>query len=505
MNWRLKSLKLAAPVAVLLGFMSIVQVLSIRQEAQTWDEGTHLAAGLSYWKTGDYRMNPEHPPLAKLLCAVPLLFMDVTLPFQFPAWQERNEVDFGAYFLYTNRLPADAILFPARCVTILLTLALGISIAVWTRWRFGAAAALFAVALVAFDPNLIAHGRYVTTDLAVTLFSFLACIAWEWALRRKTAGGFVIVGVLLGLALGSKFSALFLIPVFVILGFARRPGRKGALLTAGIAVAVVVGLYGPGGPGLYWQGLSQVFAHNKEGHTAYLLGQISQKGWWYYFPVAFLVKTPTAVLLLCLAALFYARRVVTARFEYAVMAVPLVVYSALAFGASLDIGFRHLLPVLPFLYVQLGVVAARMPRWLSGVLVLLLLAESLSVYPHYLAFFNRVSGGPANGPTYLLDSNIDWGQDTKKLKAWLDARDVHRICDVYFGEAFPGHYGIETTPLPGNDEVEARNSLDCVAAASVTPLYGLYVENDRYSWLRQLRPVAKVGYSIYVYDLRKRH
>src|SRR5579872_6984959 len=98
--------------ALLLAAMACAQVASICLESQTFDEGTHLAAGLSYWKTGDYRMNPEHPPLAKLLCAVPLLFMDVTLPFQFPAWQERNEVDFGAYFLYTNRLPADAILFP---------------------------------------------------------------------------------------------------------------------------------------------------------------------------------------------------------------------------------------------------------------------------------------------------------------------------------------------------------------------------------------------------------
>ncbi len=498
MKWRLKSLKLAAAVAVLLGLMTVVQVLSIRQEAQTWDEGTHLAAGLSYWKTGDYRMNSEHPPLAKLLCAIPLLFMNVSLPFEYPAWEQRNEVDFGAYFLYTNRLSADQMLFPARCVTILLTLCLGIAVAFWTRRHFGDAAALFAVALVAFDPNLIAHGRYVTTDLAVTLFSFLACIAWVRALEQKTALAFVVAGVALGLALGSKFSALFLIPVFVFLGFLRRPAWKGALIAAAAAAAMIVVLYGPAGPWLYWRGLRDVLAHNGEGHEAYLLGQISQKGWWYYFPVAFLVKTPTATLALCAASVFYVRRVT------AVLAAPLIVYAALTLGSSLDIGFRHLLPILPFLYVVMGVGAARMPRWLSIGLVALLVVESLSVYPNYLAFFNRVSGGPGNGPRYLLDSNIDWGQDTKKLKAWLDSRGVHRICNVYFGEAFPVHYGVETAPLPGNDDVEARQSLDCFAAASVTPLYGLYVENDRYSWLRKLSPVAKIGYSMYVYDLRKK-
>src|SRR5712691_686172 len=115
--------RLFLPAALLiLAVMATVQIGSIRQEAQTFDEGTHLAAGLSYWKTGDYRMNPEHPPLGKLLCALPLLFTDVRLPFEYPSWDQKDELNFGAEFLYTNKLSADQILFPARCVTIVLTL-----------------------------------------------------------------------------------------------------------------------------------------------------------------------------------------------------------------------------------------------------------------------------------------------------------------------------------------------------------------------------------------------
>src|SRR5579872_2860277 len=118
--------------ALLLAAMACAQVASIRLESQTFDEGTHLAAGLSYWKTGDYRMNPEHPPLPKLLCAVPLLFMNVRLPFEYPSWSQGNELDFGGQFLYANNLTADQILFPARMVTIVLTLLLGVAMAWWT-------------------------------------------------------------------------------------------------------------------------------------------------------------------------------------------------------------------------------------------------------------------------------------------------------------------------------------------------------------------------------------
>ena len=134
---------------------------------------------------------------------------------------------------------------------------------------------------------------------------------------------------------------------------------------------------------------------------------------------------------------------------------------------------------------------------------MLLALESLSINPDYLAFFNWPSGGPSNGPRYLLDSNIDWGQDTRKLKAWLDARNIHQVCRVYFGNAILAHYGIGELPLPGNEDTAERANLDCMAAASVTPLYGLYVPNDRYRWLREKTPVAKIGYSIYMYDLRK--
>lgn len=502
-----------ATTIALLAVMATVQVGSIRQEAQTWDEGTHLAAGLSYWKTGDYRMNPEHPPLGKLLASVPLLFMDVRLPFEYPSWGQKDELNFGAQFLYTNKLTADQILFPARLVMIALTLFLGASLAWWTRRHFGGTSALVALTIFAFDPNIIAHGRYVTTDLIVTAFSFLACVLWGEALVRRTPLSALAAGAALGLALASKFTALFLIPAFLILALIRRPGWKAVLLAAMTAYLILMLVYAPDLirhssllPQSYVDGLTTITDQVTTGRSAYLLGQISERGWWYYFPVAYLVKAPAALVgFAVLSLLLLAIRRPRLPFEMVVIAVPALLYWIACLCSRLDLGIRHLLPAYVLMIPLVAVMAVRyLPKWLTVALAALVAVESLSVYPNYLAFFNWPSGGPSNGPRYLLESNIDWGQDTKKLKVWLDDRNIQKVCAVYFGLAVPAHYGIDAPAVPRNDDTEGRANLDCIVAASVTPLYGLYVKNDPYRWLRERTPVAKVGYSIYIYDLRRR-
>src|SRR5690348_4014806 len=160
-----------------LAVMAAVQVTSALQENQTFDEAVHLLAGYTYLKTGDFHFNLEHPPLGKMLNALPLLlFLKPELPVKDPRWPDGDLYGLAESFLYRNRVPADRMLFAARLVTIALTLLLGLAIALWTRRHFGAAPALLAAFLFTTDPNLIAHGRYVTTDLIVTLFIFLACV-----------------------------------------------------------------------------------------------------------------------------------------------------------------------------------------------------------------------------------------------------------------------------------------------------------------------------------------
>ena len=163
---------------LLLTIMGTVQVLSALRENQTWDEAFELAAGYNYWKTGVYRFNLEQPPVGKLISAFPLLFLNPSIPVDHPSYTKPDDVEFGHEFLYRNRLPADRILFAGRLGTITLTLFFGLALALWSRKEFGEPPALLALTLFAFDPNLIAHGRYATTDLAAAAFIFFACIAW---------------------------------------------------------------------------------------------------------------------------------------------------------------------------------------------------------------------------------------------------------------------------------------------------------------------------------------
>lgn len=570
-------------VALLLAGMGTVQVLSIREETQTWDEGFDIAAGYSYWKTGDFRINREHPPLGKYINALPLLFMDLRLPLEHPSWAETDNVGFGVEFLYRNRAPAETILFRARLMTILLTLCLGLAVAVWTRSRFGPAAALFALLLFAFDPNLIAHGRYVTSDLVVTLFMFLATITWSNYLESGRRRHLVLAGLTFGLAVVSKFSSALLLPIFTALfaarwlqmygtsGFLREAWRGlkhfavAMTVVAALSALVVSVVYAPeagrllpatrgvraadpsirmlydaveqrsrAGKVMAWAAhrlglqahsfpvaVGLVANHNAIGHQAYLLGQVSDFGWWYYFPVVFAVKTPTGVLLaLLIASGLGLARLGRGRFRellrgaraapvawYTVTLAPLV-YFAGSTMTSINIGVRHLLPIYPFLFIALSA-ALWKSRWkfrrhavlLAGLLVA---AESLHIYPHYLAFFNTPSGGPVNGPRYLVDSNIDWGQEAGRLTRYARERGIKDVCICYFGNYQLWDPGINFHNVPKTHETEKRAAIDCLVAMSVTPLKGAYVPPEDFAWLRGLEPVDRIGYSIYVYDFLKK-
>jgi hypothetical protein len=544
-------------VAGLLLVQGFLLVSSALQETQTWDESYHMLAGYSYWKLGNLEMNREHPPLGKYLCALPLLILRPDLPVDRPAWKRGDYVEAGVDFLYHNRVGADKMLFAARSMTMALTLTLGLAIAWWGRRRYGETAALVALALFVFDPNILAHGRYVTTDAIAALFIFLGVVTWEAWLDSNRRRDLVIAGIVFGVAAVSKFSTLILLPIFLVLYAARwwkdrrhfpwvRFARVCGAMTL-LSIAVVLVVYAPEtrrllpatramrqvdpsirtlrdsvdarsgfGIALRWiggrlglqahsfaVGLSMVAAHNAVGHQSYLLGNVSDHGWWYYFPVVFAVKTPTATLVGVLLALIAAWR--RPRFE---LLAPVAIYFAASMSSGLNIGLRHLLPIYPFLFLLIGAtLAAAAGKWGRITLVLLpvaLMAESLAVYPHYLAFFNAVAGGPGAGPRYVVDSNIDWGQDVKKLKRWMETNGVAKVCLCYFGKADPNYYGIDNVEPPQADEPNNWKDLDCMTAVSATPLEGVYTPRARFEILRRMEPVAKVGYSIYVYDLRKK-
>jgi len=543
-----------------LTYLCAVQLLAARRESVIGDEPLEIAAGYSYIKTGDFRMNPEHPPLAKIIEALPLLALDPSLPLDSISWTKADEAGFGYRFLDRNSQSIDTILFDARLMPIFLTACLGLAIALWTRNVFGPAAALLALALYAFDPTVAAHGHYVKNDLPVTLFCFLAVIAWCGFLTRPAIRRLLLAGIALGLAAATKFSALFLLPVLIILYAIRwwqgqkelslRHGIGSLLVTVALAAGVVFLTYGAlawghgvrlggidarvchdlidrnqaramarlwsrGVPRVhpFLEGLLVYVDHNTVGHQAYLLGMRRTDGWWYYFPVAFAVKTPAATLvLLAVAGVLLLGRLWRARirsvtFAWFGVCVPAAIFCAFSLRSHLNIGIRHLLPIWPFVFIMAAAVLTRVRfRYRPAVLVLLvagLAIESVSICPHYLAFFNILAGGPANGPAILADSNIDWGQDAKNLAAWLNTHGVSPVCLDYWGAADMGRLGVRGPSLPLTSERDRRATLNCVGAISTNILYDAFSDPQRHAWLRALRPVDRIGYSIYIYDLRR--
>ncbi len=232
-------------VASILAIVGTLEVRSARDETQTWDEGIHISAGYSYWKLGDFSWNVEHPPLVKMASTLPLVWMGLTAEPNGADGKRKDQVRYGVDFLYKNRRDADSILFAARSANILLTLLFAAAVAWWTRRRYGPWAGLAAATLCAFDPNLMAHGRYVTTDFPVTVFFFFACVLWVEYLEQGSSRRLLTAAAAIGLALITKFSAVLLLPSLVILYAAcwiRRPKEfpvRRALVAAGTVIATV--------------------------------------------------------------------------------------------------------------------------------------------------------------------------------------------------------------------------------------------------------------------------
>jgi len=531
-------------------FAQVVSTLAL--QSPTFDEEFHLARAYAYVRTGDLRMQQNHPPLVSVLAGLPLLLMpELTPPAQIPHWDDAFLFEFADSLCWRLGHDVDKMLFLARFSIVVVGTLLGACVCRWAREAHGWRSALLAAGLYAAAPNLLAHSGLVTTDLAVTAASFGALFLFWRYLRRPRPRRMLAAGLAVGLALTAKLSGLFVLPVIGLLALwdgrrqpplplpegtrhARPGGWRRWLATwrlAALRVAPVVLVAGlvvwatyhfelrpwPGSalplPAVtYLLNLRTLVGHAERGHGAFLMGRVSMHGWWYYFPVTFLLKTPLPLLaLLGLAAWDSVRR---RRFgvEAAWLLFPLG-YFAFALASSLNIGYRYILPLDPFLVLYVAKLAEPdsiwCARWRPLVLPLLVvgsLGTMLWLHPHYLAYFNLLAGGPAGGYRYLVDSNLDWGQDLKHLKAYLDGAGVDEVWLGYFGTADPAYYGLRYRSLFSADSsrlAEGFTPLDPAPgwyAISATVLQGTYwPEPDIFDWFRRQQPVRQVGYSIFVY------
>lgn len=538
----MKPLRLLIPIYWLV--ILFLTITSAMQENTTYDEKVHLASGYSYWKTGIFRLNIfDHPPLSELIEGFPLTYLGINFPYDHPSWKNKNQYVFGDRILYHSEINADKILFSARLPVICLSLILCFFVYWWAKRLYGEAAGLLAGLLYTFCPNMLTHSHLATTDFPSTVFVFLAVYSfWEYY-NNPTRIKAVLSGVCLGLALAAKFSALILIPLIVIIFLFITPS-KGTKMTDLLIFAVAAFLaldvcYGVTQINLYFEGFNRVFSDiSARGRSAFLFGNHSNEGWWYYFPLAFLIKTPIPLLIFILYKMYIFVKKRAGRNEWFLL-LPILVWFGSACTQKLNIGLRHILPVYPFLFVwvseivsisfsqkkvkpvksrrgnenkQMVVagVSSKPVKIVFSVLVLWYVFSAVKTYPYYIAYFNEFVGGPKNGYKCLVDSNIDWGQDLKRLKQYLEQQNVDEIYLSYFGEGDPNYHGIKHLPIGfittglkiESTATKLPDSKHELFAISVTNLQGVYFGNKNvFGWLKKKVPVKVVGYSIFVYDI----
>jgi hypothetical protein len=255
-----------------------------------------------------------------------------------------------------------------------------------------------------------------------------------------------------------------------------------------------------------------------EYYTSYLLGKVYAHGIWYYFPVAFLIKSTLAVLVLLVLTLgvIFVRRL-NHRREILFLIVPVIFYFIVALTVGMNIGVRHILNVYVFLYVLIGGAASaliqRNRKWAYGIGALLVVhaASSLMAFPNYMPYSNELWGGPSQTYRYLTDSNSDWAQQLKSVKKYVDQRGVKDCWFLYFAEgvAEPTYYGIPCKPLPTvstlwlNDQIDVPTSIDGPVLISAGNLSGFEFGPgalDPYAQFKSLTPTAEIDHSVFVFD-----
>lgn len=281
-------------------------------------------------------------------------------------------------------------------------------------------------------------------------------------------------------------------------------------------------------PSAYLEGLAYQRRLGESSPRVFFAGSIYEDGAWYLTVMAVLLKTPipTLLLLACVVGVLVTRGP-RSDAEWLLLAVSLVFLGVFSYMGGLSGKLRYVLPAYPLLFVLIGRLATELPRprysnVALGVLCAWYAVGSSLIYPHYLAYFNESVGGPRNGYRYLVDSNLDWGQDLKGLKRYMVERGIGRIRLGYFGSADAGYYGIDYDFLPSVGLAPRRRGQDWwfqmrperarplelesgLVAVSATLLGGPSwmgrILGDAYAPLRELEPVDSVGYSILIFDI----
>jgi hypothetical protein len=532
---------------VLAGVVVLVAATRIiathRVFSGTFDEPAHVAAGMEWLDRGQFTYEPMNPPLARVAVAVGPYAAGIRSFGSPNRWREGSRILYadGAYSrnLALARLGVLPFFFVAAVVVWL-----------WARRLFGAPTAALAAVLVATLPPMLAHGGLATTDMALAALLTATIYAFMRWLDARTVEHSLALGLAAGLTILAKFSALAFLPaaggaILAVRWWARRAGdgsapvteRPGSAATAGnespqegagrrrVATAHAAAIAAAaawlviwagyrfsfhsleGSPPLpaveLWQGIAHLVQKAKIGHETYLFGEISTRGWWWFFPITLAVKTPLPFVALTVIGGVGSLELLRGRRDWQSIA-PLVAAVAIVvvtLPPRLNIGLRHVLPVYPLAAVIAGygvtvlwraTRARTAQRALAVGLLLWQLAGTWRAHPDYLPWFNELAGGRPE--RILVNADLDWGQDLLRLADTVEALGIDSLALAYYGSANPARHFPRVRPMAPFERPEGW------FAVSVAVIKGLHVPDwTGFEWLESVEPAAHVGESIRLY------
>lgn len=529
----------------------VLNAVQAYQNSPTADEPGHLASGVTQWRDGNFAYNTPHPPLTKLLAALPVLLQpNTTVRFTNAAGKKFSDLDAANGLLYRSENPAEhsqLLTFLGRLPMILFWLVMVVVAALWARQRWGDFAGLLAASVLVLDPNLIGHGNLINTDVPLAA----GMIATIWALDRyfsaTTRKNLLLLVIIFALTQLTKFSAVILWPIVISLGVLRIiinkklfSWKQWLMMTGALIIGtgfIIWAAYGfqftrvdissswnrpthyfkklidfPIPAGNYFQGLYETIKHNKFGHNAVLFGEIESHGRLEYFPVALATKTPIIALALFVLWGLTAIKPLLKKegsrrvrlFDALLLALPPLVFFFSAVNSNLNLGIRHIFPIWPFIALAIAsLVTVTAKRWWNialGTSIAGLAITLAFAWPNTISYFNSFAGGSANGHNVLQGSNYDWGQDAWRLRTFITEEKFTDYAVELFGS------------VPENAVWPDRNRLlvDADIAAGAQPSGVVFVSsgvldrpNSNVDWLKKYPPAWRIGSTITGYDFRK--
>ena len=527
----------------------------------TVDEPSHLVSSYFYWHGKDELKPRDMPPLIKIVGGWVPRWMGLPIPYDHKlVWDTHHEWLISLEMMDRLRYRTPKVFFLSRLPLLIFPVSIGVLLWWWARQVLSPGVALLLLCAFALEPTALGHGALFKNDLAATFGYFLfwhrAWVYWRDPRARNAAW----LGAGIMLAVLAKLSMLILLGFGAAIILARHltvSPKRLRPMALGLAMVVLIPYLGALAacqfdtrrlsswelsdldrdsrisdtflaaanvfrvlplPEPLWDGTVSLMQSNGDDTTIYFLGRVREKGHWLYFLAALALKVPIPLQMLLLGSLLLEARSVWRR-EFDPrrlfwIATPWL-YIGLASLSSLQLGVRLVLPALPLALLTCGGAAEWLLRgrraFLLAGLFAVLTARAVWIYPHPISFFNLWPGTPERGARLLSDSNIDWGQDLRELAAIVRGMGIRKLYLSYFGtDSVWAYFDDQTTvPLapPWSDEFAAGPVFQPEPgyyAISVTLLPGhMFEERYRkyYSAFWKLKPVARAGYSIYLYRI----